>query len=321
MFTRPLLLAAAASIAAPLSAAASDWPERSVRFVHGFAAGGNADVISRVIGEELSAGLGQPFVVEPRPGAGGNIASDFTAKANPDGYTIQLLVGGHTVSGALYENLAFDPVGDFAFVSAVSRFPFFVVTRADHAFDSIEAVIEHARANPGMVTYGSAGIGTTQHLTGELLAVEAGVEMTHIPYGGGAAAVTALLGGEIDLVIDAITPFAGQLSAGTLRFLAATSADRWGDLPDVPTVAETVAPGFDVISWTGVGTTAGVDPAIVERLNAEVHRALGVAEVQERLRALGSEPWMTTPEELTEFVRGQIDDWNRVIDAAGIPRQ
>ncbi len=251
-------------------AAAQDaYPSRPVTLVHGFAAGGNADVISRIMADQMSKDLGQPFVVEAKPGAGGNIASAFVAKAPADGYTLQLLVGGHTVSAALYKKLPFDPVKDYAFISTVAKFPFFIAVKAG-SYPSLQALIAKAKDKPGGLNFGSAGVGTTQHLTGELLAQRTGTRFTHIPYQGGSATITALLRGDVDFIVDTGTVISSQAAAGVIDILAVSSRERWKLTPNVPTIAETVAPDFDVISWTGIGVPAGTPAAVAGKLNAEV---------------------------------------------------
>ena len=204
-----MLMATAAS-------AQDNYPSRPVRLVHGFAAGGNADVFARLVANELTRSLGQPVVVEPRPGAGGNVASGFVAKSPPDGYTIQLMVGGHTVSAALYKSLPFDPVNSYAFISTIGKFPFFVATRGK-TFSSLKELVAKAKAKQGGLNFGSSGVGTTQHLTGELLALQTGTRFTHVPYPGGSAAATALLRGEVDLIVDTGTVISAQASAGNVR--------------------------------------------------------------------------------------------------------
>ena len=268
--------------------------------MHGFAAGGNADVISRIMADQMSKNLGQSFVVEARPGAGGNIASAYVAKAPADGYTLQLLVGGHTVSAALYKKLPFDPVNDYAFISTVVKFPFFVAVKAG-SYPSLQALIAKAKDKPGGLSFGSAGVGTTQHLTGELLAQRTGTRFTHIPYQGGSATITALLRGDVDLIVDTGTVISSQAAAGVIDILAVSSRERWKLTPNVPTIAETVAPDFDVISWTGIGVPAGTPAAVAGKLNAEVRRALADATVQERLRKLNSEPAPSSAAEMGEL--------------------
>ena len=315
-----LMTAVPLIVALTATAVAQDtYPDRPVRMIHGFAAGGNADSVSRIMADEMSRGLGQPVIVEAKPGAGGNLASDFLAKAKPDGYTMQLMVGGHTVSAALYNKLPYDSVKDFTFVSTIGQFPFFVAARAG-AFSSIEDVIAKAKAAPGTIKIGHSGIGTTQHLTGELLGLKTGAKFVHIPYKGGAAASTALLGGEVDLLIDAGTVVRGQAAAGTFQILAVSSAQRWPDSPDVPTLAETVSPDFNIVSWTAIGMPAGVDPAIVEKVGAEINRTLAIPQVQEKIRALGAEPKASSSDEFKAMVQRQISVWTEVVNAAGVQK-
>ncbi|MBI5322438.1 tripartite tricarboxylate transporter substrate binding protein [Bradyrhizobium sp.] len=306
---------------APSTAAAQDaYPSRPVSLVHGFAAGGNADVISRIMADQLSKDIGQPVVVDARPGAGGNIASAFVAKAPADGYTIQLLVGGHTVSAALYKKLQFDPVKDYTFISTVARFPFFIAVKAG-AYPSLQALIAKAKEKPGGLNFGSAGVGTTQHLTGELLAQRTGTRFTHIPYQGGSATVTALLRGDVDFIVDTGTVIKSQAAAGVIDILAVSSKERWSLTPDVPTVAETVARDFDIISWTGIGVPSGTPAAVVDKLATEVKRALANATVQERLRTLDSEPAPSSGAEMGELITRQIETWTRVVEQAGLEKR
>jgi tripartite-type tricarboxylate transporter receptor subunit TctC len=305
---------------ATTGAAQDVYPSRPVRLMHGFAAGGNADAVSRIIANEMSRGLGQPVVVEPKPGAGGNIASAAVAKSTADGYTLILLTGGHTVSAALYKSLQFHPVDDYIFVSMVTRFPFFIAVRPN-TFASLKELVAKAQANPGGVTFGSAGIGTTQHLTGELLALQSGTRFTHVPYLGGAAATTGLLRGEIEVIVDTGAGLAGQLAAGSLQIIGVSSKDRWSRTPEVPTVAEAVLPDFDIVSWTGLAVPAGTPAPIVAKLRAELHRTLAASEVQDRLRALDSAPAPSSGEEMRELIKRQIGVWARVVQRAGIQMQ
>ena len=305
---------------ASMCAADETYPSRQVTLVHGFAAGGNADAMSRIMADQLSKDMGQPFVVDAKPGAGGNIASAFVAKAPADGYTVQLLVGGHPVSAALYKKLQFDPVKDYTFVSIVAKFPFFIAVKAG-TLPSLQALIAKAKEKPGALNFGSAGVGTTQHLTGELLAQRTGTRFTHIPYQGGPATITALLRGDVDFIVETGTVIKGQADAGAIDILAVSSKERWMHTPNVPTVAETVAKDFDIISWTGIGVPANTPPAVVERLGAGVKRALAAATVQERLRTLDAEPAPSSSADMSELIMRQIDTWNRVIDQAGLERR
>jgi tripartite-type tricarboxylate transporter receptor subunit TctC len=302
-------------------ASAGDYPSRPIRFLQGFVPGGNADVLSRVLGAKLSEALGQPVVPEARPGAGGNLATDIVAKAPPDGYTIVLLTTGHVISSALYQSLPFDANKDLQYISTVSDFPFFFVARADSKYRSMADIVAAAKARDGAVSFGSAGVGTGQHLTGELFATSVGAKLTHVPYRGDSAALAGAFSGDVDFIIAPTTTVSGSITAGTLRALGTSGAVRWHQMPDVPTIAETVAPGFEVLAWSGIATTEGVPRPIVDRLNAEFRRILAMPDVKERLAELGSTARSSTPEEMTERVRAQIARWNTVIDAAGIQRQ
>lgn len=319
-FAAGLLLVSALTLTPAVTSAQDSYPSRPLSLVHGFAPGGNADVISRIVADQLSKDLGQPVVVEPKPGAGGNIASAFLAKAPPDGYTLQLLVGGHTASAALYKKLQFDPVKDYTFISTVAKFPFFIAVKAG-TYPSLQALIAKAREKPGSLNFGSAGVGTTQHLTGELLAQRTGTRFTHIPYQGGPATITAVLRGDVDFIVDTGTVIKSQAAAGALTILAVSSKERWSLTPEVPTVAETVAPDFDIMSWTGIGVPAGTPMVVVDKLGTEVRRALGVPEVQERLRTLDSVPAPSTSAEMGDLITRQIDTWTRVVDQAGLEKR
>ncbi len=318
---RRLLLACALALAGASTASANEYPSRPIRFLQGFAPGGNADVVTRVLGEEMAKGLGQPVVSESRAGAGGNLASEQAAKAPPDGQTIVLLTTAHVISAALYKSLAFDPVNDFAFISTVSEFPFLLVTNAKSRFATITDYAAAARSAPSAVTFATAGVGTGQHMAGEVFASSIGAKMLHVPHRGDSAAVTALLTGDVDLMIAPATALLSLIEAGTFRALAVSANRRWPRLPEVPTVAETVAPGYEVMAWMAVATARGVPRPIVDRLNQEIRRAIATPGVDKRLRDLGAFPIVSTPEEATERTKAEIARWNKVIDAAGIARQ
>lgn len=318
---RTLMTTIPLTIALALPAVAQDsFPDRALRIVHGFGPGGNADTVSRIMAEQMTQGLGQPVVVESRPGAGGTVASGYVAGEDPDGYTLQLLVGGHAVAAGLYNQLPYDTIEDFTFLSTVGQFPFFIAARAGE-YDSINALIEAALANPGSIVIGHSGVGSTQHLTGELLGIETGAEFIHVPYQGGAAASTALMGGEVNLIIDTGTVIRGQADAGVYDILAVTSAERWPGYEDVPTLNETVAEGFDVISWTALGAPAGLPEDVEAALTAEIARVMELEEVQSQIAALGANPQGSTGEELQALVERQVAVWTEVIEAAEIERR
>jgi tripartite-type tricarboxylate transporter receptor subunit TctC len=299
---------------------AQTWPARPIRAIQGFAAGGNADTIARVVGVEMGKGLGQPLVVEALVGAGGTLASGAVARAAPDGYTMLLATGGHVVAGALYEKLPYHTLSSFQPVSTITFFPFLIVTTTESPFKGLPDVLAAAKMTPGRVAYGTAGIGSTHHLIGELLAKNAGVEMLHVPFRGDAASLTALLGNEIPVVIAPPTAVLGQLKAGKLRALAVTGPERWRGMPDVPTVAEQGVAGFDVRSWAGWMLPAGTPMGIVDRLNAETHKALQVAAVRARLEEMGGEARGSTPAEMAAMMAAELHKWTTVVADARIPR-
>lgn len=315
----PIFIAALA-LNAPC-AVAQDYPSHPIRFLQGFAPGGTADTITRILSAEMEKTLGQPIINEARTGAGGNLASDVAAKARPDGYTLALLTTGHVISPAIYKSLSFDPIHDFEFISTVTEFPFFIVTNAQSPYKTLKDLVAAARAKPGSITVGTAGIGTGQHMCSELFATTIGTKFIHVPFRGGQAAVLALLGNNIDFMIDGGTTVFGGIEAGTLRALAVSGPQRWPSLPDVPTVQESGFPGFEVLAWAGVATTKGVSKPIVERLNAAIRSAVASPTVSDRLRSLGGIPRSSTPEQMTAKVTDQITLWKAVAEKAGLERQ
>ncbi len=306
---------------AAISASAQDsYPSRPVTLSHGFGAGGNSDTVARIIAPALAERLGQQVIVEPRVGAGGNLATDRVVKADPDGYNLIVLTGGHAVGGALYKALPFDPVDDLQMLSTLIYFPFVISVRKDHRFQSLADLVAEAKAKPKTVTFSSVGVGSTQHLAGELLASLAGIELVHVPYRGGQAPVTDLLGGRIDVMIDTLTVTRPQLDAGTIRGLAVTSLSPWPSLPGIPAAADTVK-DYDVRSWMGVATTKGVPEAQVKRLNADILYALQQPQVRDKLEAIGNEVRGSTPEEMRAWVAGEVAKWRKVIDEAQVERR
>jgi tripartite-type tricarboxylate transporter receptor subunit TctC len=303
------------------SAMAQEYPNHPIRFLQGFSPGGTADTITRIMSAEMEKTLGQPIIDEARTGAGGNLASDFTAKARPDGYTLVLLTTGHVISPAIYKSLNFDPIHDFEFISTVTEFPFFIVTSTQSPYKSLQDLIAAARAKPGTVTVGTAGIGTGQHMCSELFATTIGTKFVHVPFRGGQAAVLAILGNNIDFMIDGGTTVFSGIQAGTLRALAVSGAQRWPSLPDVPTIQESGFPGFEVLAWAGVATTKGTPKSIVERLNKAIQSAIALPAVSDRLRSLGGIPRGSTPEEMTAKVTSQIALWQSVAEKANLTRQ
>ena len=319
---RAIVLAAALATATlgAQPADADTYPSRPITFLIGFGAGGNADVISRLLGAAMSDSMGQPVVIEPHPGAGGNIAAERAAKAKPDGYTIILLPSGHAVSAGLYKHLPFDPLNDFTWISMTTSFTFVISVRAESPYKTLKDVIAAAKANPGKMSFSSVGIGSTQQLCGELFKSMAGINMIHVPYKGGTAPLTDLLGGQIDIMVDTNTVTTPQLKGGKIRGLGESSDKPWPSLPGVPPIAETL-PGYDVLGWTSVAGPKGMPKAIVDRLNAEVHKALANPTVKARIEDVGNLVSPSTPEEMRNLMASDSAKFKKVIEQANIPLQ
>ena len=308
-------------LAGNIPAVAQDtYPSRPITLTHGFIAGGNSDVVSRIVGEAISSRLGQPIVIEPRPGAGGNTAASRLAKSDPDGYTLITLPGSHAVSPAIFKALPFDPVEDFQYISLYGYQAFMFGVRNESAIKTVADLIKAAKAAPGKLTYSSAGIGTTQHLAGALFCAMAGIEMTHVPYRGGTGAMTDLLGGQISMIVDTITVIEPQVRVGAVRALGVSSGSKWWSLPDVTPIAETV-PGYDVLTWLGVAGPKGMPVATVGRLNSALRAGLADPKVDERLRKIGFDVKASSPDEMRDLVVAQIAKWKKVVADAGIPQQ
>jgi tripartite-type tricarboxylate transporter receptor subunit TctC len=304
----------------PGVALAQAYPDRPIKVMQGFAPGGNADNIARTVGMEMGKGLGQNIVVEAQAGAGGTIAATTVAKSRPDGHTLLLATGGHAVAGALYNNLAYRTVQDFEMVSTITYFPFLVVVPANSKYPSLSALLAAARANPTEVSYGTAGIGSTHHLAGELLASMSKTQLLHVPFRGDSASLTSLLGGEIPMIIAPPTAVMANIKSGKLRAIATTGPQRWQGLPDVPTVSEQGVAGYDVQSWAGLMAPAGTPKPIVDRLNAELQKALLVPAVKTRLEDMGGEVRGSTSEEMRNMVATQTQKWIQVVNDAKIPK-
>ena len=317
---KALCLSAALALAAPLAAGAADpYPTRPVRLIVPFPAGGTTDIFARVSGDRLSRALGQQFVIDNRGGAGGNIGSDNVAKADPDGYTLVMgTVGTHAINASLYAKMPFDPVRDFAPVAFAAGVPNVLVANPKNVkAKTVQEFIAEAKAAPKKFSFGSSGNGTSIHLSGEMFKQMTGVEMVHVPYRGSAPAITDLVAGQIDLMFDNLPSSIEQIRGGNLRAIAVTSAKRSAALPDVPTIAESGLPGFDASSWFALFAPAKTPRDIVEKLNAEMRKAVEEPEVRERFVAVGGEARPMTPEELGDFVKAEIEKWAKVVKASG----
>ncbi len=313
------LVTAALPVAAPAYAQA--WPTKPIRLVVGFAPGGVADVTARVVAQKLGDQLGQQVVVDNRPSAGGIVAAEAVAKAAPDGYTLLLMSNGNAVSASLFKSLPFDTLADFAPVSTLVHFDVAVVASAEAKIDSMKALIAYAKANPGKLSIGTINVGSTQHLSAELFRSMAGVDATVVPYKGSPAVIAALRANDVQIAFEMLAPVVPQAKSGAVRILAVTSERRNPAFPDVPTVAESGVPGYAASSWNAIAAPAKTPAAIVERLNAEIRRALAAPVVNDRLASLGVTARGSTPDEMKRLVAGDIEKWRRVIEQAGIERQ
>ena len=301
--------------------ALADFPDKPITLVHGFGAGGNADTVSRIVAEGLSKELSQAVVVTAKTGAGGNIASANVANAPADGYTLILMTGGHAVSAAMYKSLAFDPVQSFDWLTIITKFPFVLAVKEDSPFKSLDAIIRAAKERPGEISYSSVGVGSTQHLSGELLQSMAGIRLNHVPYRGGAAPLQDVLGGVVDMMFDSVTVTRAQIEAGKLRAIGVTAAKPWPTLPAVPALQESL-PGYEVMSWLGVAAPRGLPPEVGRRLHAAIVKVLQDPAVVRRLETTGGavEP-SASGAEMEKFVAQQISVWQRVVKEADIPQR
>ncbi|GAA6119157.1 tripartite tricarboxylate transporter substrate binding protein [Acidovorax sp. FG27] len=313
--------AAAFFLPAPAHAQPADaaaWPAKPIRWVVPFPPGGAMDVIARTLGERAGRALGQPFVIENRPGAGGNIGADAVAKSPADGYTIMITSIGMATNKALYAKLSYDPAKDFAPISLLAVVPNVLVVNANSPDKTVADVIAHAKREPGKLTYASAGNGTSIHLAGEVFASMAGLNLLHVPYKGSGPAVTDMLGGQVDLMFDSITSAAPHIQSGKLRALGVTSARRSATLPNVPTIAEAGVPGYEVSPWFAVFAPAGTPAPIVQKINAALLDAMKQPDTQARFDAIGAQPIGSTPAELAAHVDKEMARWGKLIKERNI---
>jgi len=319
-FTRRTVLAGLAAVLTTPGRSDTGWPNRPITLVHGFAPGGPTDTVARIVAEELSKRLGQQVVVDGRPGASGTTAAGQVARAAPDGYTLIAIPGGHATAEVLYRRLPYRTVDDFSMISMTSEYPFAFVTYSDHTIRTMADLIGTARSRKTPLLYGSPGIGSIHHLSVELLASMANIQLQHIPYRGSAQTVTDLIGKRIDFMIDAPTLILEFVRNGRLRALGVTGASRFFSLPNVPTISETALPGYVITSWQGLAGPVGMPASIVDRLNGEMAEILAEPVVIERLRNLGNDPKFSSPGEFRARVVADIEKWTGVVAAANIER-
>ncbi len=305
----------------PALAFAQAFPSKPIRIVLPFGPGGIADITTRTLAPRLGDGLGQQVIVENRPGAGGVLAAQDVARAEPDGHTLLLLTNGNAVSQALFKSLPYDPVNDFAMISTVGFFSMVIVTGADSRAKTLQDAIAMAKANPGKLNIGSITPGGTQHLAAELFRSTAGIDALVVPHKTTGEVIIAARNGNVDLAVDFIAPLLSSIRAGALRALAVTAAKRFAGLPDVPTVIESGVAGYDVASWNALAAPAKTPRAAIARLHQELVKVLAAPDVQQRFAEFGVEPRTSTPAELREFFISESRRWSRVVEAAKIPQQ
>ena len=314
---RFLHLAGAAAILSAARARAQTFPSQSIRFVVGFPPGGGADIVSRIMAAWLTERLGQQVFVENKPGASTNLSLQTVVNAPPDGHTIVFIAASATVNVSLFKNLPFDLTRDIAPVAGMVDFPLVLLVTPGLPIKTVAELIAYAKANPGKVSHGSFGTGTTSHVAGELFKQLAGIEMVHVPYRGGAALATDLMAGRVQVGFDVTTGELPHIQAGTIRALAVAGRERFPGLPDVPTIGETM-PLYVANSWCGVGAPRGTPPAVIARLNREINAGLADPAVKARLIEVATTPMPFGPDEFGAYVASEINKWGKVIRAANI---
>jgi len=312
-----MLVGTCAQAQTPSTSAGQPYPTKPIRFLVGFAAGGTNDIIARALAQKLTEIIGQMVVVDNRGGANTAIATELAARSAPDGYTIILNAPGHATNPALIK-LNFDPIRDFAFVTLVAESQNLLVVHPSFPPKNVKELIAFSKKRPGEINYSSSGTGTTVHLSAELFQYMTGIKWVHIPYKGGGPALPDLLAGRVSLNFGNLPTVIRQARDGKLRALAVTGAKRSPAAPDIPTVAESGVPGYEVSNWFGVAAPAKTPRAIVDRLHSEIVRALNSPDLRERLTGLGAEPVGNTPEQYAAFMQGEIAKWAKVIKSAGI---
>ncbi|WP_230970821.1 tripartite tricarboxylate transporter substrate binding protein [Nitrogeniibacter aestuarii] len=313
-----LAVIAATAFGATMPSAQAAFPDKPIRIVVPFSPGGGTDLVARTLGAEMSKDLGQPVVIENKPGASTIIGTDTVAKADPDGYTLVVSTIAHAVNPSLMAKLPYNTDTDFAPVMLIARSPNVLVVHPDSPYKSVEDILKAAKADPGRLTYASQGNGTSAHLAGELFKYLGQVDIIHVPYKGAGPALTDLLGGQVDMMFGTAAAVGGFVESGKLRALAVTTAERSPALPDLPTIAEAGLPGYVADSWYGIYAPAGTPPEVIAKLNAAAKKAAESEAFRNRVQPEGLMINAGTPEAYDQYVRGEIDRWAKVIKAAHI---
>ena len=311
-----LLALALLCIVAAGPAHAADYPTRPVKWVVPYPPAGTTDVLARIVAQWLTEKLGQPFVIENKPGAGNNLGTESVVKATPDGYTMLLVNPANGINATLYKELSFNVIRDIAPVAGLVRTPNVMEVTPSFPAKTVAEFIAYCKANPGKINMASSGSGTSVHLSGELFKSLTGCQMLHVPYKGAGPALTDLMGGQVDVIFDNLPSSIGHIKSGKIRALAVTSAERDPSLPDVPTVAETV-PGYEATAWFGIGMPKGTPKDVVEKINAEVNRALVDPKMRARLAELGGKPIAGSPEDFGKVIAAETAKWEKVVSSSG----
>lgn len=314
-------LLALALVALTVPAEAQTYPQRPVRLVLGFGPGGVADIVARTVAPKLTEALGQQVIVENRPSAGGIVAAETVAKAEADGHTLLLISGGNAVSSSLYKTLSYDPIADFAMVSSLGFFDLALVVDPSSPVKSLNDLVQAAKDKPGAINLGTIGIGSTQHLAGELFRSMAGVNIVIVNYRGTPNVMTALKGGEIQVAFEFLAPLAGQIKQDGVRALGSSNSKRSAMLPQVPTISESGIAGYEATSWNGVAAPAKTPAPVVRKLNQELVKIVDMPDVKAKLLELGVEARGSTPEWLRDYFVAESKKWGQVIEKAGIEKQ
>jgi tripartite-type tricarboxylate transporter receptor subunit TctC len=312
LFAASLLCLAAAG----QFAQAADYPTRPVKWVVPYPPAGTTDVLARIVAQWLTEKLGQPFVIENKPGAGNNLGTEAVVKAAPDGYTMLLVNPAHGINATLYKELSFNVIRDIAPVAGIVRTPNVMEVTPSFPAKTVAEFIAYCKANPGKINMASSGSGTSVHLSGELFKSMTGCQMLHVPYKGAGPALTDLMGGQVDVIFDNLPSSVGHIKGGKIRALGVTSQEREPSMPQLPTIAETV-PGYEATAWFGIGMPKGTPKDIIDKVNAEVNRALADPKMRERLAELGGKPIAGTPEDFGKVIAAETAKWEKVVISSG----
>jgi len=322
MLTRRGFAVGAVLLGATRAAAAQEWPQRPIRVIVSFGPGGGADIVGRIIAQAMQDKLGQPVVVENRPGAAGTLGNEAVARADKDGYTLGIMTAGQIIAAVMNKSLRYDTLTAFDPVSQVATAGLIIVTRPDFPAGNVRDLIAAAKASPGKISFASPGFGATQHFTGELFRQTAGVDILHVPFRTSPEAIAAVLGRQVDVLFDTVSAVLGQVQSGQLKALAVTGKNRFPAVPDVPAAIESgLLPGYDVTTWYGVFAPAGTPPAVVAKLNRTINELLAEDTVRQQLTKAGVVVQGSTPDAFGKFMANEYARWNKVREAAAIPQQ